>query len=98
MVHPRVGGGALKPGSPEHFMVGPSPRGRGSLGDDGRAHRMEGSIPAWAGEPLPRKLLIGLMKSNSAVRKVAALQVIRTDFSSTIRKERRMSSPALSPN
>ena len=51
-VYPRVGGGAGSTLALTAGGEGLSPRGRGSpVGDRGRAED-EGSIPAWAGEPL----------------------------------------------
>src|SRR5690606_3523152 len=50
-VHPRVGGGAsgVVPSPP--METGPSPRGRGSLVQRVHVLALDGSIPAWAGEP-----------------------------------------------
>ncbi len=50
-VHPRVGGGAGLRSSSRSTQEGPSPRGRGSLGEGGTGTVMQRSIPAWAGEP-----------------------------------------------
>ncbi|CAH2603736.1 protein of unknown function [Rhodovastum atsumiense] len=50
-VHPRVSGGAIVALLVAGVMLGPSPRGRGSLVDLEGTASMTGSIPAWAGEP-----------------------------------------------
>ena len=54
-VHPRVGGGAPSWKIRWNTTSGPSPRGRGSRGESGGRLRLCGSIPAWAGEPPPRR-------------------------------------------
>ena len=52
-VYPRVGGGAQKLGASGERIEGLSPRGRGSPRGALLALLRCGSIPAWAGEPLP---------------------------------------------
>ena len=51
-VYPRVGGGAVFLDDGGKEVAGLSPRGRGSLPDFRQERRREGSIPAWAGEPV----------------------------------------------
>ncbi|CAH2603741.1 conserved protein of unknown function [Rhodovastum atsumiense] len=53
-VHPRVGGGACTFSGLLTPLRGPSPRGRGSRQWRQRICLIQGSIPAWAGEPLSR--------------------------------------------
>ena len=50
-VYPRVGGGAYPPPPSWRECPGLSPRGRGSLRDGLYRRVLDGSIPAWAGEP-----------------------------------------------
>ncbi len=50
-MHPRVGGGASRPGTASPSTRGASPRGRGSLDHPLGVAIVEGCIPAWAGEP-----------------------------------------------
>ena len=50
-VHPRVGGETGPAPISRMRRRGPSPRGRGNLGDAHRCEGVEGSIPAWAGKP-----------------------------------------------
>ena len=54
-VHPRVCGGAGPMPSLRASARGPSPRVRGSQRGPGRVELGEGSIPACAGEPRPRR-------------------------------------------
>ena len=56
-VYPRVGGGAGFDVHKIDIKEGLSPRGRGSHGVAAAAERLEGSIPAWAGEPPKRASL-----------------------------------------
>ena len=51
-VYPRVGGGTRGGGWLRVSMVGLSPRGRGNLPVSEYEVSGDGSIPAWAGEPL----------------------------------------------
>ena len=51
-VYPRVGGGADYNFVTMAAAAGLSPRGRGSRADHGPGQFHEGSIPAWAGEPV----------------------------------------------
>ena len=53
-VDPRVRGGAVCPCAGRAVSGGRSPRARGSQNDKNGGHPQEGSIPACAGEPLPR--------------------------------------------
>ena len=53
-VYPRVGGGARQDGRCGRFVMGLSPRGRGSRGRVRERLPPLGSIPAWAGEPAIR--------------------------------------------
>ena len=50
-VHPRVGGETMRADHTATNLQGPSPRGRGNLGDDPVRRVGTGSIPAWAGKP-----------------------------------------------
>ena len=50
-VYPRVGGGTVALCCINATMAGLSPRGRGNLSSDLARAMIEGSIPAWAGEP-----------------------------------------------
>ena len=52
-VHPRVGGEAAWLVPALAVVVGPSPRGRGSLYQLARRSARRRSIPAWAGKPAP---------------------------------------------
>ena len=52
-VYPRVGGGTGSSIEYRHVRGGLSPRGRGNLLLPVHGRRLGGSIPAWAGEPLP---------------------------------------------
>ncbi len=54
-VYPRGSGGALPPGRVGRFSSGLSPRVRGSRAGDGALLGRGGSIPAGAGEPIPRR-------------------------------------------
>ncbi len=51
--HPRVGGGTARAGLAPDCPRGPSPRGRGNPRATGPWGCGWGSIPAWAGEPVP---------------------------------------------
>ncbi len=51
--HPRVGGGTQCRAERDRPVWGPSPRGRGNLGQRRAEAQQPGTIPAWAGEPLP---------------------------------------------
>ena len=51
-VYPRVGGGTWVRSHTGRESWGLSPRGRGNPGRGLIAHTHQGSIPAWAGEPL----------------------------------------------
>ena len=59
-VYPRVCGGTLEGRNKGASKVGLSPRVRGNPGKPKRSAQREGSIPACAGEPLPRLLLAWL--------------------------------------
>jgi len=50
--HPRVGGGTTNIPRSARPLMGPSPRGRGNLRRDSMEEKENGTIPAWAGEPL----------------------------------------------
>ena len=50
-VYPRVGGGTLLDVDTSGSTEGLSPRGRGNQRGEHGAARLDGSIPAWAGEP-----------------------------------------------
>ena len=52
-VYPRVGGETDRRVISLPISVGLSPRGRGNPKPERPQHRMLGSIPAWAGKPLP---------------------------------------------
>ena len=52
-VYPRVGGGTKMPDGSIKSQVGLSPRGRGNPYALRHDHIRTGSIPAWAGEPVP---------------------------------------------
>ena len=54
-VYPRVGGGTGQGGPSGVRARGLSPRGRGNLADEGVINLGKRSIPAWAGEPQPRR-------------------------------------------
>ena len=49
-----MGGGTRHVEGPQPPVEGPSPRGRGNLGGQGVGAAGGGTIPAWAGEPVPR--------------------------------------------
>ena len=53
-VYPRVGGGTMKRALRSFGPQGLSPRGRGNLHVLVNLHFSQGSIPAWAGEPIDR--------------------------------------------
>ena len=53
-VYPRVGGGTTGAGGFGGYTGGLSPRGRGNQNTDVPWPFLWGSIPAWAGEPVPR--------------------------------------------
>ena len=55
-VYPRVGWGTPPNGVGYESGAGLSPRGRGNLSPDDRALVGRRSIPAWAGEPHPRRV------------------------------------------
>ena len=52
-VYPRVGGGTGYILETRDNGVGLSPRGRGNRQLEGERFSIQGSIPAWAGEPWP---------------------------------------------
>ena len=52
-VYPRVGGGTMDNEIREELYQGLSPRGRGNPLSGLAPFSLEGSIPAWAGEPIP---------------------------------------------
>ena len=56
-VYPRVGGGTVSRAPVCVASWGLSPRGRGNPVLVGVVNNQEGSIPAWAGEPEPRRIL-----------------------------------------
>ena len=61
-VYPRVGGGAPLGIDIGFGCQGLSPRGRGSLGSINGPEDIPGSIPAWAGEPMPSVMTIGAQR------------------------------------
>ncbi len=50
--HPRVGGGTANHRMGHQLAKGPSPRGRGNLCNFIGHELLDGTIPAWAGEPI----------------------------------------------
>ena len=62
-----MGGGALSRQPMRRPSTGRSPRGRGSLIVVPRARFTIGSIPAWAGEPVPTRVLFDLVEVDPRV-------------------------------
>ncbi len=58
--HPRVGGGTGQGSRKINVISGPSPRGRGNRRLGSSFFLRQGTIPAWAGEPLLHRKLFSL--------------------------------------
>ena len=59
-VYPRVGGETVKEMGEARKAAGLSPRGRGNRSERNRDRKPAGSIPAWAGKPVPRYACISI--------------------------------------